>query len=69
MKKIALDDTELKHGFFEKFSSKKDFQIFRFFDKNCIEKKSKKCNYSDNFDTSLNSIGDVEFVSLFVLQN
>ena len=29
-------------GFFEKFSSKKDFEIFRFFDKNSIEKNRKK---------------------------
>ena len=32
----------LGFGFFENCSSKKDFEIFRFFDKNSIEKNRKK---------------------------
>ena len=36
----------IRFWFFENFSSKKDFEIFRFFDKNSIEKNKKKAFFS-----------------------
>ena len=55
--------------FIDNFSSKKDFQIFRFSVHFLVEKNSKKrapfLHYKDeNFDTFLQLLGDVAFVKV-----
>ena len=58
----------LRFWFIDNFSSKKDFQIFRFWVHFLVEKNSKKSTFlrykDESFDTFLHLLGDVTFVTV-----